>query len=71
LNGIAAVTQLKRLCLRESISEGEVTIAGLLPLTSLTQLTLLGYVCWSIHPADLSANKGPELEEYFEQVRVA
>jgi hypothetical protein len=70
LKGIAAVTQLERLRVRDTIRDGDVTIAGLLPLTSLTKLTELSYVCWSIDPGDLSANKGPELDEFFQQVRL-
>jgi hypothetical protein len=70
LKGLAAVTQLEQLRVHaDTYSPQEVSVAILLPLTSLTQLASVSYTIWSITPGDVSADKPPELDNYITQVR--
>jgi hypothetical protein len=70
LKGLAAVTQLEHLRISADIFSHEVVSAAIvLPLTSLTKLTSLSYVCWSVTPDNNSADDPPELEDDIFQVR--
>ena len=70
LKGLASVTQLEDLRVdADTYSPHEVSVAILLPLTSLTRLGDLSFKCWSMTPEDISADEPPELDEFITQVR--
>jgi hypothetical protein len=70
LKGLATVTQLQHVRVTaDTYSPQEVSVATLLPLTSLTNLTSLSYSLWSVIPEDFSPDNPPELDDSFCQVR--